>query len=192
MVANRREKLIAIVLGAAILLLLGNTYLWDPYWAEDAKVKADITALAPKFAREQRLVNKDNRKTVDDQWNGLLAAGLKTDPAAAESQAMRWMRTFAENTRIDLQSLKPERIARTGDFQQIRIQATGNGTTSGLANMIWQIENARIPLRVTDLHMTARKEGTDDLTFSLNVATIAFTPAPEKPAARTPAKGEPR
>lgn len=192
MVANRREKLIAIVLGAAILLLLGNTYLWDPYWAEDAKVKADITALAPKFAREQRLVNKDNRKTVDDQWNGLLAAGLKTDPAAAESQAMRWMRTFAENTRIDLQSLKPERIARTADFQQIRIQATGNGTTSGLANMIWQIENARIPLRVTDLHMTARKEGTDDLTFSLNVATIAFTPAPEKPAARTPAKGEPR
>lgn len=192
MVANRREKLIAIVLGAALVLLLADTYLWTPYQEEDAKVKLDIAALAPTFTREQRLVDPGNRKRVDGKWKDLLAGGLKTDPAAAESQAMRWMRTYAENARIDLQSLKPERIARNGDFQQIRIQATGNGTTSGLANMVWQIENAPLPLRVTDLRLTTRKEGSDDLTFSLNVGTIAFTPAPEKPAARTPAKGEPR
>ncbi len=192
MVANRREKLIAIVLGAALVLLLVDTYLWTPYQQDDAKVKGDIAALSPTFTREQRLVDPGNRKKVDDKWKSLLAGGLKTDPAAAESQAMRWMRTFAENARIDLQSLKPERIARNGDFQQIRIQATGNGTTSGLANMVWQIENAPLPLRVTDLRLTARKEGSDDLTFSLNVATIAFTPAPGKPSPHTPAKGEPR
>jgi hypothetical protein len=191
-VANRREKLIAIVLAAALAWLLGETYLWTPYKDEDDKVKGDIAALSIPLKTDQRLVK--NRKAVDDKWKELLAGGLKTDPAAAESQALHAMRDFAQNTRIDLQSLKPERIARTGDFQQIRIQATGNGTTSGLANMIWQIENARIPLRVTDLRLTARKEGTDDLSFSLNVATIAFTPAPEtrQPAARTPAKGESR
>jgi hypothetical protein len=130
---------------------------------------------------------------VDDKWKALLSGGLKTDPGEAESQALQAMRKFAEDTRLNVQSLKPERLARTGDFQQIRIQATGTGTTSALASMIWQIENARFPLRVTDLRLTARKEGIDDLSFSLNVATIAFTPAPEKQsAARTPAKGESR
>lgn len=195
MLANRREKVIAIVLGAALVLLLADTYLWSPYQEEDARVKGDIAALSPKFKIDKRLVDVANRKKVDDQWKGLLAlpGGLQTDPAKAESQAMRAMQQFAASTRIDLQSLKPERIARNGDFQQIRIQATGNGTTSGLANMIWQIENAKSPLRVTDLRLTARKEGTDDLTFSLNVATIAYTPAPEKQTgARTPAKGESR
>lgn len=190
MLANRREKIIAIVLAAGLVLLLADTYLWSPYQDESAKVSGDLAAESGKLLIAQRLVR--DRHGVDQKWKALLAGGLKTDPATAESQALYAMRDFAQNTRIDLQSLKPERIARSGDFQQIRIQATGNGTTSGLANMIWQIENARIPLRVTDLRLTARKEGTDDLSFSLNVATIAFTPAPKTkdPAARTPAKGD--
>ena len=192
MLANRREKLIAVVVAAGLVLLLTYTYLWSPYQDENAKVGGDLAAESVKLRIATQLIK--DRKAVDDKWKGLLDGGLKTDPAAAESQALHAMRDFAQNTRIDLQSLKPERIARSGDFQQIRIQATGNGTTSGVANMIWQIENAKIPLRVTDLRLTARKEGTDDLSFSLNVATIAFTPAPEtkQAAARTAAKGESR
>jgi hypothetical protein len=90
-----------------------------------------------------------------------------------------------------MQSLKPDRVARVGDFQQIRIQAAGTASTASFAGMLGDIESETIPMRVNDLRLAARKEGVDDLTFSMTVSTIVFSPAPEKkPVARPTTKGE--
>lgn len=190
MLANRREKMIAMGLMAALGIWALNYYLLTPYTVELAQVRKDIATYEQKVDKANRLFKNDLR--VKENWRSQLAGGLKTDPAEAESQALHAMRDYAQISRVDMQSLKPERTARVGDFQQVRIQATGNGSTAAIATLVSQIETARIPLRVNELRLTARKEGTDDLSFALNVSTIVFTPAPETKVinTRAAAKGD--
>ncbi len=191
MIANRREKIIALVLIGALGILAFDQYALTPYFDARKNVSADLEAATTRERKASRLLN--NQARVERAWRELLAGPLKTDPAAAESQALHAVRDWAQNSRVDLQSLKPERIGRTGDFQQIRVQATGTGTTAAVSALLSQVESAKIPMRVNELRLTSRKEGTDDLSFSLSVSTVLFSPAPEKtPGARTatPAKGE--
>lgn len=191
MLANKREKIIAVILIAVVGLLIIYQYVLMPYLDERARVAKALEDALRRENRAQHLL--DARASTNQAWHDLQVAGLKTDPAAAETQALRSMHTWAETARVDVQSLKPDRVARSGDFQQIRIQATGNTTTGAFAKLLSQIETATIPMRVNDLRLTSRKEGTDDLSFAMSVSTIVFSPAPPKPAANRPAsKGEAR
>ncbi len=191
MLANRREKIIAVILIAVIGLAVIYEYVITPYVNEHDRVSQALKDAVNREKKAQRLL--DARVSTNREWKNLLDHGLKTDPAASESQALHYMRTWADNSRVDFQSLKPDRVARSGDFQQIRIQATGNTTTAAFANLLSQVETATIPMKVNDLRLTSRKEGTDDLSFAMSVSTIVFSPAPPKPvAARPTPKGEAR
>lgn len=191
MVFSRRERIIAISLAASLGLLLADQYLMSPYLARRAALAADTEVATARLDHAQSVLS--NRKRVQQAWNGLVAQGLKSDPAAAESQALHAMRDFAQRTGVDLQALKPDRAAHVGDFQQIRIQASGSGNTAAVANLLWQIESAQLPLTITEFRANSKKEGIDDLTFNLNVTTIVFSPMPQtKSQAKPASKGEQR
>lgn len=190
MVVSRREKIIGGVVLAVLGLLALDTYAISPYVVEHDRVVDAMDTAGRKLGKAQKLLK--NRKQVAADWRIALESGLKTDPSAAENQALHAISDYAQANRISLESLKPDRAARVGDFQQIRIQATGAGSTAAIANLLYRVESAKIPLRVTDLRLNSRKDGTDDLSFALNVSTIVFSPAPEtkRPAAKPAPKGD--
>lgn len=186
MISKRREKIIAMLTGAAVALLALDQYAVMPYLDAKARVEADLEVAREQQAEANRLL--ENRARVARAWAGLLASGLKEDPAAAESQALHRLRDCGQNSRVDLQGVKPERVGRVGDFAQVRLQATGVGTTAAIARMLELIETSEIPMKISDLRITSRKEGNDDLSFALGISTLVFSPAPEKP--KPAAKGE--
>jgi hypothetical protein len=187
--ANRREKIFAIVLLGVLGLLVMDQYVLSPYMAERGLVAKALTETMAAADRAQRLL--DGRVRTNREWHNALENGLKTDPALAETQALNSVRQWADESRVNIQSLKPDRVARSGDFSQIRIAATGTTTTAAFSDLLARIETAKIPMRVNELRLASRKEGVDDLTFTLNVSTIVFTPAPEKkPAVKAAPKGE--
>ena len=59
----------------------------------------------------------------------------------------------------------------------------GFGTTMlSIANLLWSMETATIPVRVNDLQILPRKEGTNDLTLQLTVSTLCLLPEPARTA----------
>jgi hypothetical protein len=189
--ANRREKIIAVVTVAVLGLLVIDQYVLNPYLDERARVEKSLNEATASSNKADSLLKA--RKETDGAWSAMLKSGLTTDPAAAESQALHKMREWSDASRVEMQSLKPDRVARSGDFQQIRIQATGNTSTAAFANLLSLIETATIPIKVNEFRLTSRKEGADDLSFALSVSTVVFSPAPPKPAAGHSApKGEAR
>ena len=191
MLANRREKIIAIVTVAVLGLLVIDQYVLSPYLEERDRVAKALNEATASRKKADGLLKA--RKATDDAWSALLKGGLTTDPAAAESQALHKMREWSDASHVDMQSLKPDRVARSGDFQQIRIQATGNASTAAFANLLGMVETATIPIKVNEFRLTSRKEGVDDLTFALSVSTVVFSPAPPKaPGGKGAPKGETR
>jgi hypothetical protein len=90
-------------------------------------------------------------------------------------------REWAQDAGMTLSSLKPERSPeKVGEFYRISFRATGTGQMSQIARFLYHVQTTSLPVRVTELSLTSRKEGADDITVSLAVSTIYLAPESDK------------
>jgi hypothetical protein len=187
---TKREKTIAIVLGTALVLFAGDYFLLSPYLAARKKINEDTKTVDAQLTKAKNLVN--NKASVNAEWRKLEAAGLTSSTAETESQALHSMRDWAAAAGVGLQSLRPDRATQVGDFQQIRVSATGVSTSARIARLLWSIETADFPMQINELRLSSRKDGVDDLSLQLSVTTIAFSPQPAKVVKKALPKGDSR
>ena len=72
---------------------------------------------------------------------------------------------------------KSQRSAEKTRLPEIMFLEQGTGTMKSLAGLLWKIQTAGIPIKVTDLTLVSHKEGQDDLTITLSLSTV-YTPPP--------------
>ena len=69
-------------------------------------------------------------------------------------------------------------------MREITFQAAGTGPMSAVARFLWRMETAPFPLRVEELQVGARREGTDDLSLQLRVSTLYLAAEQQRPAGK--------
>jgi NADH-quinone oxidoreductase subunit E len=144
MVLSRREKTIAIAAGAALLLLALDQWVFAPLISMRERSARSVQSLQQKVKKEQTLV--DNRRQTAPRWQEMLKAGLKSDPAEAESLALHALRDRAEECGVALTLLKPERLTpsdKKARMAEIVVQAAGTGKLEGIARLL-RIPPARV------------------------------------------------
>ena len=177
---SKRERYIAIGVIAAVGIFVLNQFLLTPYTDARAAMRADRDRVDTQLADAERLMAK--QKALAPIWADIQKNGLKTDRGRAESQAQQAVLDWAKSAGVNVASVKPERDQQQNQFQIIGFHVTGNGTMLSLSKLLYSIETAKIPVRLNDLQIAPRKEGTDDLTMQISVSTLALMPEPAKPA----------
>ena len=188
MVVTKRERTYLIAIGVILGLLLLQYMAISPFMSYRAQIETDLAAATKTLDASQILFHRqDNHQK---EWKALLGSSLKATPSEAESQVLHSVRDWAQESRLGLESLKPEHLAqdKSSAFQEIAFRASGSGPMASIARMLWHLETAPIPLHVNSVQITPRKEATDDLTVQLSISTICLNPMPEKPQPR-PAAG---
>ncbi len=186
MTLSVRERNIAVAAGAAVLGFLLYSFALTPYLDARAQLETDVAAQKKATDAADRLLR--NRPQVEKEWKALTESGLKQSPAEGDSQALHALQNWAQEARVDIQSLT-NRATRIGDFQELRFTVGGTGSTATIARFLWKVERADFPLHVNAFHVNARKDGTDDLEMQLTVSTIVFSPQPPKGLVPPGAKG---
>ncbi len=173
MTMSRRERYIAIAAAVVVGLLVLDQAALSPLLARLTEADAAIDHYQQDLARAEGLF--DNRTHAQRAWRDMTGGTLLRDAPDAESQVLNRAREWAQSAGLALSSLKPERTEKERDFQKITIRATGTGTMAQIARFLYAAQTASIPLRVTDLQITARRDGQDDLALNVGLATI-YTP----------------
>jgi hypothetical protein len=175
MVLSKRERYIGVGVGAAIAILLLDSFVYGPY-----SDRLDQIHTGEKNYAEQQMLGVDAMKQQHDrqgEWQGMLNSGLKTDAAEADSQARHAVMDWMQNTHVALTTITPERQTAVGKFQVIGFHVTGTGSMPSITRLLWSLETATIPMRIGDVTIKPRKEGTDDLTVDLTISTLCMPPA---------------
>jgi len=186
MILSKRERFIIaatlIVVAAAVLYLYVLTPLDDSRKAlEDRK-----EGLLNELERARTLLAR--KREIEPKWKQMTAGGLKSDPTEAESLILHAVQDWAREAGLKLASLKPERLLEKKSLHEISFKATGTGSMNAVTKFLWQLETAKVPVRVKDLQLGTRKEGTDDLTLQLRLSTLYQLVQPPAPSdAGTPA-----
>ena len=181
MILSKRERYIAIGSAAAIGLLVVNWLVLDPYAEQNERTHADLSSVNSKL--NQAEVTFAAQKRLQGIWSEMQAGGLKADASQAESEALNAIIELTQYSGVTLTVLKPERTTTEGKFQVIAFSVTASGSMRQISQLIYNLETATIPVRVTELQLTPRHEGTDDLSVRLSVSTLCMLPDSEKPRA---------
>ena len=181
MVLSKRERY--IVLGAALVVVgMGlDTFALSPLMEARDAAATEKGKLTVEMNRARKAI--DLGLELAPRWLAMNKAGLKDDPGEAESQVLHSMRDWMEKSRVEIALLKPERLAEKTQLPQVVIQASGNGSMESIARLLWRIQTATIPIRITELQLSARKEGIDDLSVQLRLTTV-YTPASSRAASQ--------
>ena len=170
MVLSKRERFIVFAAAATIGLLALDRIIYTPLMERWADIDKRTTAARKELIDANKLIKESRQK--NRAWADLGGRRLPGNASQAESQILGSVREWASESRLSLSSLKPERNEKERDFHRITFRATGSGTMAQVARFLFHIETASEPARMTDVTITSRKEGTDDLTINLGIATI--------------------
>ena len=181
MVFTKREKLIVIAAVAAVCLLALDVYVLTPLLEARDSVAATLAQRTARLTQARGLLRR--RREVEDTWRGMLAGGMKHDPAAAESQLLRSLRDWSADVNVRLTSLRPQRSMEKTELPEIVVHAAGAGSMDAVSRLLRRIETAKIPVKIKMVQLGSRKEGTDDLSLHLRVSTLYLPEAPA-PAGR--------
>jgi hypothetical protein len=172
---SKRERYIAIGVGVVVGLVVLDQVVLSPYFDAISDLKNQTEAAITKQNENSALFDKQAK--LKKVWDDILAGGLKADDSAAESQALNAALDWAQSAGVNITAVKPERTTTANEFEVIGFHLTGNGSTPAIARLLLSFETAAIPVRVDDMTLTPRKEGTDDLTIQLSLSTLCLKPA---------------
>jgi hypothetical protein len=183
---SKREKFIAIGTAVAIGLFVLDSFIIEPYSAALADIQQKTDAAAKQFTDDTSLLAR--RVRLQKIWSDMLSHGFKTDESAADSQLQHAILDWSQLAGVVPQNLKSDQSRKEGSFLVIGYRVTANGSMRSISRLLWALETATIPIRVSDVRVTPEREGTDQLSVQLGVSTLCIPggSAPYAPAA-TPA-----
>lgn len=181
MALTQRERYIVIGVGSVLGLFLLDYFAFGP-WSEkhESLIKAQQVT-QEKLDDAKKLFRKHS--AAQKVMNSMVADGLKSDKSEAEYQIVSSVRQWAQESGLVPASIKPDPATSDNkNFVKVNVRFTATGSTASVSRMLHRLETAKLPVRVTEVQISSRREGTDDLQLVMTVTTICPVPdaAPKK------------
>jgi hypothetical protein len=182
MILSKRERYIVIGTVIAAAALATDRFALSPLLSARNEAEARKKSTADETRRAHETLK--HAAEMKPRWQQMVHAGIINEPSEAESQVLHAIRDWAEASGVTTSLLKSDRLTEKTSLPQIAFQAAGVGSMESITRLLWRIENASIPIRITELQLSPRKEGTDDLTIQLRFTTVYETGPAARPATR--------
>jgi hypothetical protein len=183
-VLSKRERYVFVATVLVVAVLVLDQFLVSPLFARRQELEAETLTKQRQWDKSQKLVTDSKR--MGKRWVEMSTV-LKSESPILDN-VIQW----ANAAGMTVSSSKPERTDIGKEFILTTSRVTGTGTVAQIGNFLWRIRVATIPVRITDMTITSKKEGTDDLSLQLGIATIYLTGEAEKkdnkPAAASAAR----
>jgi len=176
-VLSKREKHIGLATIALVAVVGLYGLVLSPYLDRRQAVAQDLDRATQQLADANVLF--DRQAQLQKIWRQMQQGGLSADESRAESQAQHALVDWAQWAGVALDTRGPGRPTQEDKFQVISFNITGTGSTAAITRLLWALETATIPIRVNDMQITARREGTDDLMIRFSMSTLAM-PSPSQ------------
>lgn len=176
MVLSKRERIILIVTAVVVGALVVDKIIFGPVKGrlDEMKVRRDL--LVAEVAEAQSLFER--QRLLAPRYKAMLSDGFRND-TEAESRVLRALREWSSATGVILSSVKPERVASDQGLKEMTFVVAGKGTLRSVAQLLWQIETAALPIKVKRMQLGLAGEGTDSMSLELGLSALYLGAEPE-------------
>jgi Tfp pilus assembly protein PilO len=148
---------------------------------DELKVQRDV--LVAEVGEAQSLFER--RRLLEPRYKKMLSDGFRHD-TEAESRVLRSLREWSQTAALTLSSVKPERVASDQGLKEMTFAVAGTGTLRSVAQFLWQIETAALPIKVKNMQIGSASEAGDSMSLQLKLSALYLDDQPSPSAAVKP------
>lgn len=170
MILTQRERYIACGAGGLLAVMLVQFVIIGPYFDRRDAIQTDLQNTIDDIEKVELL--KLQHAKARKVWNQMIAGGLGSSATLADTMLQTALAQWAQDSGMSISALHPQSASPDGKFIQISYHLSGAGPLSTVSRLLWRLETTALPLRITGLQLSPRKEGYDDLQMQIEVSTI--------------------
>lgn len=167
---SKREKMIAMVVGVAAGAFVLDYFVLTPWTTSLDQIETETIKADKRMNQAQKTMTEASK--ARSKLRELRAAGLPLDPSMTESKLLNSIRGWAQESRLTLVSLRPDRTSSSKGLSALSFQATGSGSMQQITDFLYRIETAKMPVRVHEVQIASKTEGSDDLTLQVHMSSL--------------------
>jgi hypothetical protein len=178
---SKRERVIVLVTILVVGALVGDRLVLAPI----ANGLRELGAERQKSLAQVKKAKKLLQQRQQIEQKKALSEGLRSD-AEAESRVAKALDKWAEDARLALTSVKPDRVAG-GDkgLKEIIFVIAGKGSLDAVAWFLYQVETSDLPIKVKHMQLGSTSEAGDNMSLELRISTL-YLAADEKSSPKQP------
>lgn len=174
---SKRERMIVLATILVVGALLGDRLIWTPLANHLGELRSQRQqALAEVTKAKNLLAEKVQRERKNKK---LLTEDLRSD-AEAESRVAEALNKWSKDARLELASVKPDRVAGDKGLKEIVFVVAGKGSLDSVAWFLYQVETSELPLKVKYMQLGSTSESGDSMSMELRLSTLYVAAAEEK------------
>lgn len=171
MVLSKRERIIAIVTLAVILIFVLDRYAVTPFMEMDDNVQTEKQDLIIEIERASRIF--EQRRQLSKEWRDMERGGLGSDASATESKVLHVIRKWSNDHGLTISSIKPDRNGGESKiFKEIIFNIACKGTMDAVGRFLLELENSSLPVRITEFQLGSREEDGMDMSLQLRLSAL--------------------
>ncbi|MES2696168.1 MAG: hypothetical protein V4773_22035 [Verrucomicrobiota bacterium] len=177
--ANNRQRVLIIATGAAVLLLVLDSFVLTPLTKSWGTRSAEIAKLKKDVANGRGVIDRGPR--TQSLWKEMQGQALAKDPAQAEQDLISAFDRWGRATNIEVSSIKPQWKRGPGDrYSLLECRVDCAGSLATLTRFMHEVEKSPMALRIDSVELGSRDTSGQRLTLALMVSGLRLTPMERK------------
>lgn len=169
---ENRQKTLIILTAAALGLLVGVDFVFDPLQALWSRRQQEIADLRAQVKQGVSDIRRD--AIIRGEWDEMRTNTLPNDSALAERRMISAFDEWSRNAGVEITSLLPQWKNDTDDYQTLNCHVDVSGTLSTLSQFLYYVERGPIGLRMDSIELSARDSSGEQMTMALQVSGLAL------------------
>ena len=179
---KNRQKMLLIAAGAGLLLLVGNSLVFDPLVASWKARAETITTLRQKVDDGTKMVQRE--QSLRSNWNEKRTNALPADQSQAEAQLFKSFDRWERASGITRVAIKPQ--WKEGDvptYNTLECRVDYTGSIDRIKRFLYEVEKDPMGLKVENIEISSRDDNGRQLSLGLQVSGLQLNPqpAPQQP-----------
>lgn len=186
---SKRERIIVLVTLLVVGTLVADRFVRAPIANGMGELRAERQKALAQVTKAKSLLQQ---RQLLEQKKAALFATLRSD-TEAESQVAKALDKWAEDARLTLTSVKPDRMT-TGEkgLREILFVIAGKGSLDAVSWFLYQVETSELPIKVKHMQLGSTSEAGDNMSLELRISALYVAAddksSPKQPQPRQPEK----
>ncbi|MBN1360563.1 MAG: type II secretion system protein M [Sedimentisphaerales bacterium] len=181
MVLSKRERIILAVTLACVGLLVVYKFVVEPVDKKLGEMGLQRTQLASEV--EQADILMDGQATRQERWKAQMPSDLR-DASSVQMRISKALSDWASDVGLSLSSIRPDQGAKEKELQEMIFTVAGKGTLGAVAQFLWQIETAALPVKIKSMQLGSSSDTGDAMSIQIYLSALypsaGSTQAPQK------------
>jgi len=174
---KNRQTVLMIVAAAALILLVGDSFILTPLqasWKERAerikKLEQDVKVGNDLLKQKYRL---------DSRWNHMQTNTLPADPSLARNELLKALERWEQDSRLKIDRIAPQ--WKVGDdYTTLECRVDASGSMDAALRFIYDVEKGPPGLKVDVVEISSHDNNGQQLSLGLQLTgLILSTPKPQ-------------